>query len=454
MANWQNRCKQKPIKMSDILQRIQNLFTHRFNLQEDKAEDIDIITSIRKNVDFRGANLWALIFAIFIASIGLNVNSTAVIIGAMLISPIMGPVMGIGLGIGINDLEMVKKGAKNLFVATIIAVLTSTLYFSITPLHEAQSELLARTSPSIWDVFIAFFGGMAGMVAASRKEKNNVIPGVAIATALMPPLCTAGFGIAMGNWYFVLGAIYLYFINSVFIAIATFIMARYLKLHRTVFEDPTVEKKVTRYVIIIVVITILPSIYMAYRIVNKSIFESNARKYVEEQFVFSNTQVVSKSYKYTNAQKSIELLLIGAPLDKPTLDSLKHNMNKYRLRNVQLNVRQGLDARQQLDLSQIKASILEDVFGKRSMADTVKIVAKRIINADSTVLKEIQVLYPGVQAFGVTKIAVRRPDTALVDTQRVALARFNKPLGKTDVTKLQRWLQQRYQSPGLKLLIQ
>lgn len=440
--------------MRKLIHRIRLIFGRQFNLQEDKAEEADIILAIRKNIAFRGANLWALIFAIFIASIGLNVNSTAVIIGAMLISPIMGPVMGIGLGIGISDLAMVKKGGKNLLIATIIAIITSTLYFSVTPLHEAQSELLARTSPSIWDVFIAFFGGMAGMVASSRKEKNNVIPRVAIATALMPPLCTAGFGLAMGNWYFFLGAIYLYFINSVFIAIATFLMARYLKLHRTVFQDQDVEKKVTRYVIVIVVITILPSIYMAYGIVNKSIFENNARKFVEEQFQFSNTQVVSKSYQYTNKQKSIDLLLIGALLDTPAIDSLKHAMNKYRLQNVRLNIRQGLDARQQLDLSQIKASILEEAFGNRVKPDTLHVAKNRSINADSAVLKEIQVLFPAVKAFGVTRLIVRRPDSSRTETQHIAVARFAKPLRKSDAGRLQQWLQRRYQSPALKLIIQ
>ncbi|MBD1386736.1 TIGR00341 family protein [Mucilaginibacter rigui] len=440
--------------MSDLFRQIRYLLTHRFNLQEDKAEESDIVSSIRKNVDFRGANLWALIFAIFIASIGLNVNSTAVIIGAMLISPIMGPVMGIGLGIGINDLELVKKGGKNLLVATIIAIITSTIYFSITPLHEAQSELLARTSPSTWDVFIAFFGGMAGMVAASRKEKNNVIPGVAIATALMPPLCTAGFGLAMGKWYFFFGAIYLYFINSVFIAIATFLMARYLKMHKKVFETPGAEKKVTRYVILIVVITIIPSVYMAYRIVNRSIFESNARKFVEEQFHFDNTQVVSKSFKYSSDKKSIDLLLIGNILDKPVIDSLKLHMNKYRLNNVTLTIRQGLDARHQLNFSQIKASILEDVFSSRAATDTIRVMPKKNVAIDSVVILEMKFLYPTLKTFGVNKIAIRTADSLRVDTQKIAMARFGKPLRKPDVVKLQQWLQQRYQSPSLKLIIQ
>ncbi|MES2268968.1 MAG: DUF389 domain-containing protein [Bacteroidota bacterium] len=440
--------------MSGPLKQLRYFLTHRFNLQEDKADESAIISSIRKNVDFRGANLWALIFAIFIASIGLNINSTAVITGAMLISPIMGPVMGIGLGIGTNDLELVKKGGKNLLVATIIAVITSTIYFSITPLHEAQSELLARTSPSIWDVFIAFLGGMAGMVAASRKEKNNVIPGVAIATALMPPLCTAGFGLAMGDWLFFLGAVYLYFINSVFIAIATFLMARYLKLQRRAFKDSNVEKKVTRYVIIIGAITIIPSIFMAYRIVNKSIFESNARKFVEEQFRFNNTQVVSKSFVFTMDTKRIDLLLIGAILDKPLIDSLRHQMNRYRLRNVKLNIRQGINAKQQLDLSQIKASILEDVFSTRPKTDTVKMQVKKAINKDSLVLTELKVLYPAVRSFGVSKIVAHKPDTLKADTQIIALTRFVKPLKKADIVKLQQWLRQRYQSPQLTVVNQ
>jgi uncharacterized hydrophobic protein (TIGR00271 family) len=212
--------------MNDIYTSIKNFISYRFNLHEDSEEQAETVESIKKNVEFRGANLWTLIFAIFVACIGLNVNSTAVIIGAMLISPLMGPIMGIGLGIGTNDFELVKKGLRNLTIATIISIIASSLYFTLTPLHEAQSELLARTSPSLWDVFIAALGGLAGIVAATRKEKSNVIPGVAIATALMPPLCTAGFGIATGNLYFFLGAIYLYFLNSVFMCVGTFLGVR------------------------------------------------------------------------------------------------------------------------------------------------------------------------------------------------------------------------------------
>ena len=192
-----------------------------FNILPDKEDEQAIIAQICNGVSFKGANLWVLIFAIFIASLGLNVNSTAVIIGAMLISPLMGPIIGMGLAVGINDLDLLRRSAKNYGVATLISVLTATAYFLVSPLSEAQSELLARTSPSLYDVFIAFCGGAAGIIALCTRGKGNVIPGVAIATALMPPLCTAGYGLATGHWLYSLGAFYLFFINTVFIALAT-----------------------------------------------------------------------------------------------------------------------------------------------------------------------------------------------------------------------------------------
>lgn len=187
---------------------IKDFFVRNFDLQHDKEDEAETIESIKRGVEFKGMNLWVLIFATFIASLGLNTNSTAVIIGAMLISPLMGPIMGFGLGLGINDFELIKRSFRNFATATIFSVITSSLYFLISPISEAQSELLARTQPTLYDVLIAFFGGLAGIVASSTKYKGNVIPGVAIATALMPPLCTAGFGLATGNFYYFFGAFY------------------------------------------------------------------------------------------------------------------------------------------------------------------------------------------------------------------------------------------------------
>lgn len=234
----------KTISLRNRIMQLLLFFKERFDLHEGKEDELETIDYIRKNVEFKGANLWILIFAIFVASVGLNVNSTAVIIGAMLISPLMGPIMGIGLAAGINDFELLKKSMKNLGIAVVISILTSTIYFSFTPLNDAQSELLARTEPTIWDVLIALFGGLAGIVAGSRKEKSNAIPGVAIATALMPPLCTAGYGLATANLYYFFGAFYLFFINSVFISLSTYVIVRFMKFPKKEFLDRKREKTV------------------------------------------------------------------------------------------------------------------------------------------------------------------------------------------------------------------
>ena len=212
-----------------FLRNIRDFLFHIFNLEEGKADDDTVIEDIKRGVSFRGTNLWILICAIFIASIGLNMNSAAVVIGAMLISPLMGPIMGVGLGIGIFDLQLIRRALLNLGTAVFISVLTSTIYFLITPLDDAQTEILARTTPTLWDVLIALFGGFAGIIASSRQDKSNAIPGVAIATALMPPLCTAGYGIATGQWAFFMGAFYLFSINSVFITFSTVLIVKFLR---------------------------------------------------------------------------------------------------------------------------------------------------------------------------------------------------------------------------------
>ena len=236
---------------------LRKFFNEYLDLNRSKEDEQLTVDAIRSGVEFKGTNLWVLIFATFIASLGLNVNSTAVIIGAMLISPLMGPIMGVGLSIG-NDFELMKRSLKSYLVATLFSVTTATIYFSFTPLDEVQSELLARTSPTIYDVFIALVGGLAGIVALATKEKGNVIPGVAIATALMPPLCTAGFGIATGNLLYFLGAFYMYFINSVFISLATYIGVRVMHFQRKQFVDKAREKLVKRYIIWITIGTMCP----------------------------------------------------------------------------------------------------------------------------------------------------------------------------------------------------
>ncbi|MBZ4190552.1 TIGR00341 family protein [Niabella beijingensis] len=424
-----------------------------FNLHLEKANEADVIESIKKGVEFRGPNLWTLIFAIFIASIGLNVNSTAVIIGAMLISPLMGPIMGIGLGIAVVDLNLVKKGSKNLLTATLISIATSAIYFWITPLHDAQSELLARTTPSIWDVFIAFFGGLAGIVASTRREKSNVIPGVAIATALMPPLCTAGFGLASGNFYYFLGALYLYFINSVFICLSTYLIVRFLNFRKVQFENQSYGKKVSRYILLIVTAAVIPSIYLAYKIVDKSIFETNAQTFVNDQFRFKNTQVVNKTFRYRSDSSEIDLLLIGKNLPQFTIDSISQKLKQYRLKDAKLVVRQGLDAKQEIDFSQIKASILEDVFKQDSARNSV--VQEHTSSTELPDLRpELKALYPSLTYYTGSRSIIYRTDTLATDTLTLFVANFSKLPTRDERFKMQQWLKQRLQTDSVKLIIQ
>ncbi|MGV8879742.1 MAG: TIGR00341 family protein [Sphingobacteriaceae bacterium] len=439
--------------MKELLQAFKNFLSYRFSLHEDSAQESETIESIRKNVEFRGANLWTLIFAIFIASIGLNVNSTAVIIGAMLVSPLMGPIMGMGLGIGINDFELVKKGARNQAIATVFGIATSTLYFWITPLHEASSEILARTSPSIWDVFIAGFGGLAGIIAATRKEKGNVIPGVAIATALMPPLCTAGFGLASGNIYFFMGAMYLYFINSIFICVATYLIVRYMKFHKKEFANKADETRVTRYILIVVLVTATPSVFLAYRIVDRSIFENSARLFIQEEINYKNTQVISRSYNYSRKGNKIDLLLLGKELSPVQLDSLRKKLPAYKLGNTQLIIRQGLDSKNELDMSQIKASILEAVY--RNDSTKQKSSAYTAIDIPIPDLRaELKSLYPGLKQYTINNVVLKRLDTLELDTVTMAVTAFSKPIAKQDRERLRLWLKSRIKTDSLQLIVQ
>ncbi|MEO5995838.1 MAG: TIGR00341 family protein [Chitinophagaceae bacterium] len=440
--------------MKEIIAAVKKFFAERFSLNEDRAEEHQIVEAIKRDVNFKGTNLWTLIFAILIASIGLNVNSTAVIIGAMLISPLMGPIMGVGLAVATNDFDLLKRGITNVAIASIISILTSALYFSISPIHNANSELLARTNPSLWDVFIAFFGGLAGIVAGTRKAKSNVIPGVAIATALMPPLCTAGFGLATGKLYYLLGALYLFFINSLFICLATFLIVKQLRFHKKEFQTKSIEKRVSRYIWIIVIVTVAPSVYLAYMIVQRTIFEDNAKNFVQKEFHFSKTQVINRSFKIQDKKKDIELLLMGEELSPYMIDSLQKKLTLYGLDSTKLVIRQGLDAKQEIDLAQIKASILEDVFKDQKQKDTVQAKQNKLDLPIPDLRSELKSLYPDMRSYTLFQTIVNNLDSTKQDTISLFTTRFNKRIPRTERTKLQNWVKQRIKTDSVKLLIE
>ncbi|MGE0590784.1 MAG: TIGR00341 family protein [Cyclobacteriaceae bacterium] len=442
---------------------IRKFLRYQFNLGFDKSQEDNIVDDIRKSVEFRGMNLWVLIFAIFIASIGLNMNSTAVVIGAMLISPLMGPITGLGVGIGINDFELIKKALRNLAVATVISLITSTIYFAITPLNDARSELLARTTPTIWDVFIAFFGGLAGIVAYTNKQKGNVIPGVAIATALMPPLCTAGFGIATGRWSFFLGAFYLYFINSIFIAIATYLVVRYQGFSPCNFVDAHTERRVRRSIAFVVLLTIGPSIFMGYRIVTKSFYEQNAIRFINQEFNFPSTQIVSRSIDPDN--RRIEILLFGDKLDDDMLSILESKMALYRLTETELKIRQDVDKSSPVDYNAIKTGLLEDLYKNNEQLLRER---DRVIDSLQNELQKVQVAEWPVKSMTdelssvVSEVAELSISTSVFyktaesryDTTLTAYLKMKRRPSQSQVRKITDWLKARTQNDSIRVILQ
>ncbi len=445
-------------------------FKELFDLHEDKERESTTIREISKGVEFKGTNLWILIFAIFIASIGLNVNSTPVVIGAMLISPLMGPIMGIGLGAGINDFELIKKAIRNLGVAVAISVLTSALYFWITPLHEAQSELLARTYPTLWDVLIAFFGGLAGIVVGSRKEKSNAIPGVAIATALMPPLCTAGYGLANLNWIYFVGAFYLFFINSVFITVATFLIVRFLKYPRKQFEDPGMETRVKRYISFFVIITIIPSVYLAYHLVQRTLFEQNARYYISTAFDFEETEVILQDFNYNPKESKIEVTLYGKPLNEDQVETLKKQLPVFKLERSELVIHQGYidpnanDKKFETMSDQIKLDIVEDLYRQNqaviaSKDEKISLLENELVKYQlaaypvEEISEELKIHYEGLTDFAMSSALCKDLANAKIDTVCIAMAGFDKRPKKGDLEKIQEWLKLRVKADSVRVVL-
>jgi len=327
----------------EYLRRTYNRFRIMSNIKRD-TDYAATIERIKSGIDFKGTNVWVLVFAFIIASVGLNINSPTVIIGAMLISPLMGPIIGVGLAVGINDNKLLRHSLSNLFIMAIISLIASSLYFFISPLGEPQSELLASTKPTIYDVFVAIFGGLAATIALSRKEeKFAIISGAAIATALMPPLCTVGYGIGTGQMKFFIGALYLFFINAFFIALATFIVVRILKFPKQVYLNKKKEKEVKISIYIFSFMMIVPSVIMAYNLVKESSFNANATRYLnhlQENILFNNTYIIKTDTHYSGENSSITLTIMGDTLSKGQMTNLEDRMEKFRLEKTKLIVKQ------------------------------------------------------------------------------------------------------------------
>ena len=311
------------------------------DIREDTNHEATI-EEVTSGISIKGQGAWVLIFSILIASAGLNTSSTAVVIGAMLISPLMGPIIGIGLSLGINDVDLMRKAVKNFGIMVVLAIFTSFLFFSIPMFQEETKELIARTFPDVRDVIIAFAGGSALFVALSRKNKQiNTIAGVAIATALMPPLCTAGYGLATQKWNFFGGAMYLFTINTIFIALSTFIIVKSLQFPMKEYLNSSHRKRISQLVYLVAFLILLPSIYMFYGLYKKSDFEQKVNSIITNFNLDKDVVVLNQKINYQT--KTISFATVGKSVSKENVEEWRAKLEKQGYPDVIFEITQSVE---------------------------------------------------------------------------------------------------------------
>lgn len=441
-----------------ILKNIGTLFRSSVNL-EGHIDTEAAERSIRNNIFFRGPNAWILAIAIIIASVGLNVNSIPVVIGAMLISPLMGPIFGLGLGLGISDVQLVKSSGRNLLVMVAISITASFLYFAITPLSLSNpTELLARTNPTIYDVLIALFGGFAGIFEQCRKEKGTVFAGVAIATALMPPLCTAGFGLAGGNFGYFFGAMYLFFINCLFIMLATYISVKYFEFRQTEFSDISTGRKTKRVITMLIILFIVPSIWSAVILINQNRFEENAIAFIEHSKSYGKSIIYDYKIDH-NDGSTIELSFVGEPLDDSTKNNIYNTASRYGINKEQLiiNDHTTTDSVNEIELVKDIYDRMDQEIGSREVE--IARLRAELKKYESTAIpytqlsREIASNYPTVQ-----EVHIARGEGVAIDSiesskhSTIVLLYTSESIDSDTQNKLESWLKIRLEEESIILL--
>lgn len=415
----------------------------------DQIDTEEASAKIRSGIYFRGPNVWILAFSVIVASVGLNVNSTAVIIGAMLISPLMGPIIGLGLAMGTSDTKLLTESLRNLLIMVIVSLLAASLYFLISPLNLVNpTELLARTRPTIYDVLIAFFGGLAGMLESCRKEKGTVIAGVAIATALMPPLCTAGYGIAKFNPRFFLGAMLLFLINCVFIILATYIMSKYLKFKEAEYASPAVTKRTRTLMTMAIIGVMVPSLWSAVVMIRDNNFERNVQAFVSANKAFSQGYIYDYSIS-GGKDHTVDIYYAGNKLSEEEINALTqaaaaHGIEAGRLRVKESDlgsvekstdmILKGIYERAEDDLARKEAQI-------KKLEKELSDMKGREINY-KRIAKEIRYSYPEILDISIGKGAAV-DDSLNVREQTIVLASSSKPLPAQTLGKVEEWLRLR-----------
>ena len=426
------------------------------------TNDVDIPAAsenIRKNIPFRGPNVYILFVAIIIASVGLNVNSIPVIIGAMLISPLMGPITGLGLGLGTNDRELVLFSIKNLLVMVGISLLAATLYFILTPLEiDNPTELLARTRPTIYDVFIALFGGLAGVLETARKEKGTVLSGVAIATALMPPLCTVGYGIANLSWQYTVGALFLFSINCIFIAMAAYLMAKFLK-----FPVKTVEQHRTRYFILsyaLVILLAATSIFTGYHVIRENDFTKMANRFVKKNQNIGKTYIYDSQVNIDTKPYMLELRLAGETLNEDTKEMLLRDAENYGIMRSQIVIHE--DATVQVDRFNeteiVKNLMATNASNVQVRDDSIKVLNAQIAHYKQQELpakqlaEELQVQLPSITRLTLARGTALEQNVVMSEEQVVVVAHCSEMPSEEEKVRVYEWLKIRLQVEDLEII--
>jgi len=457
-------------KNLQLFNKIKKEMSSRFNLLEDMAPYEEISEAIIKSAQFKGANLWILMTAVFVASIGLNMNSTAVIIGAMLISPLMGPITAIGHSIAVFDFELMKTSFKGLFFAALVALITSTCYFFLTPLDEAQSEILARTSPVIWDVLIATFGGIAGMIGATRKTGGNVIPGVAIATALMPPLCTAGYGLATLQFQYFFGAFYLFLINSVFIGMASMLITVLLKFPKKIYVDLNQQKRIQIIIAIVLFLTMAPSLYISFGLVREGILNSKINRFISHINGAENLILKHNLRKIGEEGYELKLVLLGHPLSQDKILEWQQFLTLYEIERVKLTLDYPNARDNNKDLAEIKSGILEELYKKNEQAladkdQKISFLEKELLNYKAqtfdmdALIQETKILFKELEEFTITtgkSYKLSKKENLLENKILVALKlnpELDKKTQESILDKIQEWLKLKTKSSNILILM-
>lgn len=462
MKNQDNIGSNPPVKDSELefsgakgpWESIKVFLSELLDIRDDTDRETTV-ESIKKDISFKGHNAWILVFSIFVASIGLNVSSTAVVIGAMLISPLMGPITGVGLSVAINDVDTLRKSFINLGVMVVLSVLTAYIYFLISPVKEETPELLARTYPTILDVLVAMFGGLALIVAKTKKGTiASVIFGVAIATALMPPLCTVGYGLAIGNWQYALGALYLFSINAVFIALSTFGVSKLLGFPLVKYANSKRRRRTAQIASTIAIIVIIPSIILFINLLRQQVFESKASEFLSHTVQFSGAEKLRQAINYQDRQ--IEVYMIGQPVPEGTIETWRTQMGDVEaLKEATLIIRQGSSQTDDLaQLStQVRTGILEDLYVRNQ--EVIENKDARIALLENELLKyqqrdfsfsrlseEVQVNYENVESLSyANRISTNFARIDTIPTFSVTWEpNVPQRTRRTETQKLQKWL--------------